>query len=672
MRIWSQRLLVGFVLFFGLTGMSEESRSMKLIDDGRAVALIVIPETSSVVVSQAVVELNQFLLKTSGCELPVVSESTYKRQDGQVAIYVGQTQAALAAGIDLRGLTQENLRVKFSGNQIFVLGQDSQLSNWPFGDRKAGANDSSCHLGTYDAMIWFIENSLGGGYLFPGEYGTSFPYGKTVYSKVADKDYSPKYILRSLRNFSTSPDFKRFASKAYSPESIKRRQLETSTWLLRRGAGYPNVMGAGHAFTTWYEKYGKSDPDIFAKFPDGNSGIVTNAKTFQQFDPTYLKFCESNPKVLEFTIKKMDEFFLNSPHSLTFCVTQNDGRYDGFCMCDDCKRMDDTTTEKIGIRYANRDGSPYTTNYFRLTDRYAKSWNKIATVLAEKYPGKYLLAAAYGVQDRPPKSTPLSKNMIIQFVPTEEMWNGKEKWLGSINVWDEWEKAGARLMYRPNLHHGGGSLPIVYTKKLDFEIKHFDQHGMIGCDYDEMYAASGTQGVNNYVLARLVFEPSLTEEQLVWEFCQKAYGPAAQVMQSYFSMLEKITDDMIETRQATWAKSFADTIATGETAQKINGLFDEALKLTQATPDCQKRIEMARQGYRYAELFAKLQGPSGSAANQDLLEFLQANKEGYVIDYGSLIKRGLIRGLKANDLNLKGRIALVCKAPAGADEQAAY
>jgi hypothetical protein len=194
---------------------------------------------------------------------------------------------------------------------------------------------------------------------------------------------------------------------------------------------------------------------------------------------------------------------------------------------------------------------------------------------------------------------------------------------------------------------------------------------MVGCDYDELYASSGTQGINNYVLARLVFDPGLTEEQLVREFCQKAYGPAAQVMLSYYSMLEKITDEMIETRLATWGKSFADTIATGETAQKINGLFDEALKLTQAAPDCQKRVELARQGYRYAELFSRLKGPSGIQANKDLLEFLEANKGGYVVDYVSLdIRRGLIRGLKANELNLNGRLAQICyRKPS---EQAGY
>lgn len=311
MRIWSRRLLVVFALFFGLTGMSEESRSMKLIDDGRAVALIVIPETSSVVVSQAVVELNQFLLKTSGCELSVISETKYKQQNGQVAIYVGQTEAALAAGIDVRNLTHENLRVKFSGNKIFILGKD--IRSTPFTQRKPDGDHGKCYLGTYDAMIWFIENSLGGGYLFPGEYGTSYPYGKTVCAKITDKDYSPKYIIRSLRNFSTYGEFEMAAGKLMSRQWIGQRKAEMSAWLLRRGNGHPNELRSGHAFTDWYEKYGKSDPDILAKFPDGNSGIVTNSDRQSGYDPTFVKFCESNPKVLEFTMKKMDEFFPEKP-----------------------------------------------------------------------------------------------------------------------------------------------------------------------------------------------------------------------------------------------------------------------------------------------------------------------------------------------------------------------
>lgn len=633
-----------------------------IVTDGQPAATIVVPDQPAHAVEVAVNELVRFVSKCSGVKLPVVRESDLRDAPSGTVISVGPTRLARRAGLLADPQPGEFFAVRWQGDTVFLLGNDSvtegAIKAWPGGGRRPPAGQSEMFLGSLDATVWFIENCLGGGYLFPGKNGTSYPYGRSLSTVRADKELRPPYILRSLRNFANGADFRRIAPTVLTPKAQAQRREDVARWMFLRGLGYPRAMlNSGHAFSDWYETYKDSDPDIFARFPDGHRGIVPASPFFQYHHPHWVKFCEANPKVARFTQEKMRKFFTENPESLTFCVAQNDGRVDGFCVCAECKKMDDPAASPVKLRYARQTGERYEYPYVYLTDRYAKTWLRLGEVAAAEFSGKYLMAYAYGVLDKPPRSTALPKNLLIQYVPTIDLMDTEKAWVATtLGTWDEWVDAGAKLIYRPNLHYAGASLPLVYARRLARELAHFNASGLLGVDYDQLPADFGSQGINHYVLSRLIFEPGLDPGILMDEFCRKAYGTAAEPMRAYYALLEQETERAMNDRWKTWGKSFAEALDRPDHVKKIEALFQEAVERSRADNDARARLDMAFEAWQYARLFGRVGTPE---TNKALLDFLNRRKESMVVDYIWLADRGLISGLKTGEMNLASHLRLV-------------
>ena len=635
-----------------------------IVTDGQPAATIVVPDQPAHAVEVAVNELVRFVSKCSGVKLPVVRESDLRDAPSGTVISVGPTRLARKAGLLADPQPGEFFAVRWQGDTVFLLGNDSvtegAIKAWPGGGRRPPAGQSEMFLGSLDATVWFIENCLGGGYLFPGKNGTSYPYGRSLSTVRADKELRPPYILRSLRNFANGADFRRIAPTVLTPKAQAQRREDVARWMFLRGLGYPRAMlNSGHAFSDWYETYKDSDPDIFARFPDGHRGIVPASPFFQYHHPHWVKFCEANPKVARFTQEKMRKFFTENPESLTFCVAQNDGRVDGFCVCAECKKMDDPAASPVKLRYARQTGERYEYPYVYLTDRYAKTWLRLGEAAAAEFPGKYLMAYAYGVLDKPPRSTALPKNLLIQYVPTIDLMDTEKAWVATtLGTWDEWVDAGAKLIYRPNLHYAGASLPLVYARRLARELAHFNASGLLGVDYDQLPADFGSQGINHYVLSRLIFEPGLDPGILMDEFCRKAYGTAAEPMRAYYALLEQETERAMNDRWKTWGKSFAEALDRPDHVKKIEALFQEAVERSRADNDARARLDMAFEAWQYARLFGRVGTPE---TNKALLDFLNRRKDSMVVDYIWLADRGLISGLKTGEMNLASHLRLVNK-----------
>lgn len=93
------------------------------------------------------------------------------------------------------------------------------------------------------------------------------------------------------------------------------------------------------------------------------------------------------------------------------------------------------------------------------------------------------MAYAYGALDKPPRSTKLPDNLLIQYAPTVDLMDPEKAWgATTLGTWDEWANAGAKLIYRPNLRYAGASLPLVYARRLARELVHFHASGLLGVD----------------------------------------------------------------------------------------------------------------------------------------------------------------------------------------------
>ena len=153
-----------------------------IVKDGQAACTIAVPDKPTPAVEVAADELVRFVSKATGVKLPVARESDLRDASAGTVISIGPTRLAKKAGLLADPQTGEFFAVRWQGDTAFLLGNDSvtlgAIKVWPGGGRRPPAGQSKMFLGSLDATVWFIENCLGGGYLFPGENGTSNPYGR--------------------------------------------------------------------------------------------------------------------------------------------------------------------------------------------------------------------------------------------------------------------------------------------------------------------------------------------------------------------------------------------------------------------------------------------------------------------------------------------------------------
>jgi len=110
--------------------------------------------------------------------------------------------------------------------------------------------------------------------------------------------------------------------------------------------------------------------------------------------------------------------------------------------------------------------------------------------------------------------------------------------------WDDWAAAGNPLMLRPNALYSGHGLPGVFVTKLGEDLRHCYQTMMFGADFDGLTHHWASQGLNYYVLAKLLWNPAADVPALVDDYCRTGFGPAAAEARNYFAQLESLAGEL--------------------------------------------------------------------------------------------------------------------------------
>jgi hypothetical protein len=186
------------------------------------------------------------------------------------------------------------------------------------------------------------------------------------------------------------------------------------------------------------------------------------------------------------------------------------------------------------------DGKKLTVPYVSLSDRTFTFYNQVAEGLAKAYPDKLLGTYAYATYRDLPLGVRPHPNLLVGFVGMG-YWDD-EQLEPDRRRWEQWAGAAKNLFLRPNAFHQGHGMPGVFVTKLDRDIKRCYQTGMVAADFDSVLHHWATQGLNYYVLAKLLWDPSQDVGTIVDDYCQKGFGPAGRVTRRYFRELEEVTD----------------------------------------------------------------------------------------------------------------------------------
>lgn len=634
---------------------------MVLVRDGQPMCVLMVADKASGAATEAAKALQIALRKMSGAEVPIVREAelTLKGQAGQWSIShkgaripylvaIGNTRLSASHGLVGKDLPLEGYRLKTVSNALFLVGKDLRAdSNLPL--------DGSRH-----AAMALLERHLGFRWLWPGELGEVVPRSSTVKIPAMDEEDAPAIRKRTLRNYAyggtqkivTPADPKQPGSRPgqklvlnHDRVGAGMRQLglasdeyvgwcpQSSAWWSQQRLGSSYSISAGHAYGGWWNRFGAQHPEWFALQRNGS-------RTPGRLPAEREKMCHSNAQLVQQVILEKIAELQREPGRDSVSVSPNDGGGNNSpCLCEACRKLDPVNGRPMPME-TYLDGKKLTISYVSLSDRTFMYYNRVAEGLAKVYPDKLLGTYAYSTYRDLPLGVRPHPNLLVGFVGLG-YWDDQEL-EADRQRWEQWAGAAKNLFLRPNAFHQGHGMPGVFVKKLDRDIKRCYQTGMIAADFDSVLHHWATQGLNYYVLAKLLWDPSQDAESIVQDYCNKGFGPAAKAIRRYFQELEEVTDrfaagekaqapaqelreeeDDTTNRHTRTYMRLARTYTPAAIAQ-LRQTLAEAKEAAGADELVKHRIDFLEAGLRYGELQAQAHGAllAGPAEKARLLKVL--------------------------------------------------
>ena len=257
--------------------------AVALVEDGKAVAEVVLPADALKVERFAAEELVKFVKRATGAALPVVRE----RKPGKAAVLVGR-----ASG--LSGFAPNEARVAVRDGALLLAGGDGD------GDSKKWTTPAGTLFAVYD----FLEREAGVRWLWPDEnVGTSVPRRRTLAAAAGtDRTWRPELVNAWARNFEA-----RFGRRLCRARKMQPR--------------FPEGVN-GHAFIHWWKKYGKTHPEFFEM--NANGTRVPGS------------MCVANPAFHEEIVRLWREARAREP-GVKFDINACENDTKGKCRCPLCK-----------------------------------------------------------------------------------------------------------------------------------------------------------------------------------------------------------------------------------------------------------------------------------------------------------------------------------------------
>ena len=229
------------LLIFGVSGLIFQlSADITLVKNGKSNAAIILGIKPTKAAQLGALELQYFIKKISGTELPIRTENAPEN----VKIYIGDSNAAQKAGLKAGNFSGETYQIKTVGNQIFLIGNDTRnFENVNYRDYTTFPKPYFETYGTLFAVYDFLESRCGVIFTGPWEDSVSYPQKKTLTVSPFQKKFTPP--LDGIREIYTDD-----RSYTVLPFSERERRLWSFRW--RQAEFYGK---ASHSCATLYYQY---------------------------------------------------------------------------------------------------------------------------------------------------------------------------------------------------------------------------------------------------------------------------------------------------------------------------------------------------------------------------------------------------------------------------------
>ncbi len=292
-------------------------------------------------------------------------------------------------------------------------------------------------------------------------------------------------------------------------------------------------------------KYYDSHPEYFAM--KGGERIPKDTQNAR------VALCLSNPDVHRIAADRAIEWMGIQHQRRFFHVTDGDTSP---CQCPQCLAADPKPRS--------------------CTDRYLKWVNSVARAVKREYPDNEMLALAYAGSTQPPVNVKPESNVVVMYCPW--YWNSRTTsavtWASPLNITAMKEYMAWTMMFpdQMGLYDYPGAWVYGQADRLKFLAKN---------DARVFYSCGGRGDLFQWVGANLLWDPLLNTEDLVTEFVDAYYGPAAEPMRRY----QRLRREAIERNLQHTRYPFRDAEfirETRELAERAVELADEADEPTRA------------------------------------------------------------------------------------------
>ena len=363
-----------------------------------------------------------------------------------------------------------------------------------------------------------LLRSLGCDWVMPGEVGEVIPQRATIVIDL-DTASAPDFPSRRLwyRGYPNrkAPDFARMA-----------------VWLTRQQAGvWTDTEGsaAGHVWNQLIRKHKAvfdANPDMYALRRDRNGDLIRSGPQVESTHPKVVELFvndiraayEKNIAAGKWTKDTPASFGIGPADGLSYSLSAES-------MLAGSGRMDPIVGE------VDR------------TDELILLGNRILEKILPEYPHVYLGFYSYSVHADYPKRYKPHPNITQIFAPINFSRfhsvldvNSKTQsyYLDVVNQWaDLAAEQGNKLYYRGyNWNLAENMMPYTKVRIWGEELPFYLDKGFVGLNV-EATKQWGALAASDYVFMRLGWDTSLDWRDLLREFCEAAYGDAADAMEQF-------------------------------------------------------------------------------------------------------------------------------------------
>ena len=461
------------IALVGLAAPALAAGVLPIADNGTAKATIVVAKAATAPEKHAAAELASFLKQVTGATFAVADQATGPR------LLVGPDAAKLAdPAFTTDGLGADGIVIRTAGTDLILAGgrpRGTLYAVYTFLEDHVGCRWWSSKVSTIPRKPSLAVGPLAVRYVPPLEYRESF------WLDGFDADWA---VRNKSNGHSVRVDAKRGGKIIYE--------------------------GFVHSFYRLIPpgKYFKAHPEWFS--------MHKGKRTYKGG-----QLCLTNEAMRKELVKNLKAALRRNPAATIASVSQNDWR--GPCQCPKCAAIDKQEGSHAGtlIRFVNA----------------------VAADIEKEFPHVAISTLAYQYTRQAPKLVRPRPNVIVRLCSIEcsfaQPLSGKRNWKFGDDI-RNWSKICNRLYvwdYTTNFRHH--ILPHPNLRVLGPNVKFFVDHNVKGIFEQGAYTTLGAEmaELRAWVLAKLLWNPSLDANKLIDEFLAGYYGPAAPHIAAYLKVI---------------------------------------------------------------------------------------------------------------------------------------